>query len=133
MLDAFALIGYYLNEPRVNAAVSDLFVRSARDEVVISMCVVNIAETLYRVQRRRGVRAFEQTAESFLDLPLHPVAVDLELSIEAARLKAVTPISLAYCYAAALAMQLDATLVTADADFRRFAPGLAIEWLGPPQ
>ena len=135
MLDAYALLALYQGEPGARR-VAELIEQGGRSALELYMCVVNIAEVLYELQRRRGLRASTEIADSLADLPLQPVPVDLALSIEAARLKAEHPISLADCYAAALAMQLGATLVTGDRDFRRFEPGLTIEWLadaGTPQ
>jgi ribonuclease VapC len=64
--------------------------------------------------------------------PVRLIAADRQLSAIAAELKAPGGISLAKCYAAALAQSLDATLVTGDPDFKRLADVVRIEWLPSP-
>jgi ribonuclease VapC len=51
------------------------------------------------------------------------------LALAAAYLKGLHPISYADCFAAALAQQLDAAVVTGDPDFRQLEGRVAIEWL----
>jgi predicted nucleic acid-binding protein len=132
VLDAYALLAYFFDEPG-GERVRSLIEQSSRGSGELYTCVINFAETLYWTQRRRGTIAFSEVADGLPALPVRLVDIDQELSIEAARLKAGNPLVLADCYAAALALRLEATLVTGGAEFREFEPELAIERLGGPE
>lgn len=131
VLDAHALLAYFFDEPggdRIHELIED----STRGATRLYTSVINVAETLYWTQRRRGTAAFSEIADGLPSLPIEQVHIDHVLSIEAARLKASNPIALADCYAAALALRLGATLITGGAEFREFRefePQLVIERL----
>ena len=133
VLDAFAVLAFLREEPG-EPGVSKLLRDGAAGEAEIYLCVINLAEVLYRLERERG-EADAEIARAALtqELPLELVDADLDLSVRAAHLKAPHPISIADGYAAALAERLDATLVTGDPDFHRVEDRIAIEWLPPPQ
>lgn len=136
VLDAHALLSYFFDEPGGDR-IRQLIEESARGTSKLYTSVINVAETLYWTQRRRGTLAFAEVAEGLPSLPIECVNIDHELSVEAARLKAFNPIGLADCYAAALALRLCATLITGGSEFREFRefdPPLTIERLtGAPR
>ncbi len=131
VLDAYALLAYFFDEPGGDR-IRGLIEQSGEGTSDLYTCVVTITETLYWTQRRRGAAAFTEIADGLASLPIRQVEVDHDLGIEAARLKASNPIALAACYAAALALRLDATLITDGSEFREFEPALTIERLGVP-
>ncbi len=131
VLDAYALMAFIHAEPGAER-VRELL--HAADAVELSLTTVNLAEVLYRVERDDGEAAADAVlARLTQELPVHVVEADLDLSVRAARFKAVHPASLADCYAVALAERLDAVVVTGDPDFRRFEGRVAVEWLPAPQ
>lgn len=132
VLDAFAVLAFFREEPG-GPAVRELFRRGAAGDAELYLCTVNLAEVLYRLERERGEAAAEiAQAELTEALPIALVDAGQDLSVSAARLKAPHPISIADAYAAALARQLDAALVTGDPDFRLVEDRIAIEWLPAP-
>ena len=132
-LDAFAVLALLFDEPGA-ATVEELLTRAQAGEVDVHLSVVNLAEVLYRLERELGEAETEIAyARLTRELPISLVDADLDLSVRAARLKAVHPLSLADGYAAALAQRLDATLVTGDPDLHRVEDRIAIEWLPEPQ
>jgi uncharacterized protein len=64
-------------------------------------------------------------------LPIEVVDANRELTLDAARLKSTHPGAYADCFAAALALQKNAKVVTGDPEFKRFENMLSIEWLAP--
>lgn len=131
VLDAFALMAFIHAEPGAER-VRELLHKG--DAAELSLTTVNLAEVLYRVERDDGEEAADAVlARLTQELPVRLVEADLDLSVRAARFKAVHPISLADCYAVALAERLDAVVVTGDPDFRRFEGRVAVEWLPAPQ
>ncbi len=129
VLDAFALLAFFLAEP-AGPRVRELLDEAAAERVELSLCVINLAEVLYRLERERGeVSARSAHVLMTEEFSIQVVDADRDLSVRAARLKAHHPISLADAYVAALAMRLDATLVTGDPDFRLLEDRVAVEWL----
>ncbi len=131
VLDAYALLAYFFDEPGGDR-IHELIEASGQGTSKLYTSVINVAETLYWTQRRRGTVAFAEIADGLPSLPIEQVNIDHVLSIEAARLKASNPIALADCYAAALALRLGATLITSGSEFREFRefePQLVIERL----
>jgi ribonuclease VapC len=128
VLDAFALLAYLQEEPG-HERVLRLLEDAASERVSLSMCTVNFGEVLYWLERRRGAAAALALAANVGGLPVRLVDADLDLTVRAARVKAVSPVSLADAYAAALAQRLEAAVLTGDPDFQRLEPAVAIEWL----
>jgi len=93
------------------------------------MMTVNLGESLYTARRRRGPEGLVHVLNLFADLPVELVNADLAITLAAARIKAVTPISYGDCYAAALALERGAVVLTGDPEFRLVDGILRIDWL----
>src|SRR5947209_8762401 len=78
----------------------------------LSMSVVNLAEVLIVQERRGGAAASHRTLDLVQDLPIELVDVDVELATRAAYFKVPGGISLADCFAAALAHREGVPLVS---------------------
>jgi ribonuclease VapC len=128
VLDSFALTAYIQNEA-AGPRVKELFQEAEAGASRLLMTTVNLGETLYIVYRRQGPNGLVTVLNLTADLPVDVVNADLPLAVSAARIKAVTPISYGDCFAAALALERDATVVTGDSDFRRLEHLIAVEWL----
>ncbi len=96
------------------------------------MCVVNLGEVAYIVERERGLPKAQETLARIDELPIEIVNVDRTVTLAAAHLKMDCPIAYADCFAAALSQIKNATLVTGDPEFSKIKPGcnVQIEWLG---
>lgn len=95
------------------------------------MSVINLGEVMYTVERRRGLRSALEALAAVDQLPLRLAEVDRPRTLRAARLKASTSMGYADCFAAALARELGAVLLTGDRDFKAVEGSVAIEWLPP--
>ncbi len=62
-------------------------------------------------------------------MPLEIIFADMDMTLEAAHFKANYPISFADAFAAALAKEKDAILVTGDKEFERLTMSIEILWL----
>lgn len=127
VLDAFALLAF-LEEKAGHIRVKEIL---ASAEAVVLINAMNLGEVFYILARSRGMR----TAEFFLTniLPSLPITIlenPLGDVIEAARLKALYPLSFADCFAASTAIREHATLVTGDPEFRRLEKAIDIDWIG---
>ena len=128
IFDSFALTALVEDEPgrtRVSEIIEDA--RSGVSQ--IAMSVVNLGESLYTARRRRQEAGLVYVLNLFAGLPIELVNADLSLTISAARIKAVIPIAFGDCFAAALAIERSATLVTGDPEFERLSNAVTIEWL----
>ena len=128
VLDSFALTAYVQNEVG-GKRVKELLDEADAGTTRLLMTTVNLGETLYIIYRRQGPNGFVAVMNLAADLPIDLVDADLSLTVSAARMKAVTPIAYGDCFAAALALERGATVVTGDPDFQQVEPQVNIEWL----
>jgi ribonuclease VapC len=128
VLDAFAIMAY-LHEESGADRVEELLKDADDGRLDIWMSTVNLAEVLYKLERRQGAAAVQQFIDNVPALAVRFVDADMQLSRGAARVKAAFPVSLADAYATALGQRLDAAVVTGDPDFKRLADVVAVEWL----
>lgn len=67
-----------------------------------------------------------------MELPITIADIRLELTLIAARFKAMLPIAYADCFALALAQEHGAPVLTGDPEFRRAEHLVKVEWSRPP-
>lgn len=128
VLDSFALLALLRDEPGAEA-VRDILIRAAAGEIALLMSEINLGEVLYHTERKYGADKAGETLVELEALPIQMVGVSRARILAAAHLKANHRISYADSFAAALAREYGATLVTGDPEFRALTPALAIEWL----
>lgn len=109
VLDTSALMAYLENEPE-GPRVKELLLEAVDDHPLL-MSVVNWGE-IYYLTLRQGKEEAEKVMQFLEGLPLEIVDVDRKLTRLAAEIKTKGGISYADCFAAALARQSHATLVT---------------------
>ena len=128
VLDASAVMAFFEDRPgadKVEELIS-LAVAGKRD---LLMSVVNWGEVYYSVWRAKGQGAARQAAAELAQLPLEIVPADFELTRLAATFRANHKLPYADCFAAALASDRRALVVTADADFKAVANELQVLFL----
>ncbi len=81
------------------------------------------------VERKVGAGRWSEVRHKLLGLPLEVVPVDQALAELAGEIKATRRMSLADCFAAALAKQGKADLYTGDPEFRSVEKDLKVMWL----
>lgn len=128
VLDAFAILAYLRGEPGAER-VRQLLLSAQTGEIRLFLCLVNYGEVLSISERQGGRPAAEEAIRIIDHLPLEIVPADRDLTFAAAHLKANHPLSYADAFAAALARQQDATLVTGDPEFQRVEGLIRVEWL----
>ena len=130
VLDSYALLAYFEAEPG-SEQVKRLLEASGEGKCHLYMCVVNIGEVVYIVERERGLPKAQEILARINELPIEIVDVDRTLTLAAAHIKVDCPIAYADCFAAALSQIRNAVLVTGDPEFRKIKPdsGLQIEWI----
>ena len=89
----------------------------------------NWAEVRYIVERKVGLRNGFRCEPGSWALPLNIVPADQELSELAGELKVVKKMSLADCFAAALAKREKAEIYTGDPEFKTVKREIKVVWL----
>ncbi|MFM2295551.1 MAG: hypothetical protein RLZZ350_1964 [Verrucomicrobiota bacterium] len=128
VLDAHALLAFFRGEP-VALRVRELLHKAAANDRPLHMTEVNYAEVKYQLIKKDGAEAWAEAADVLKGLPIefHPILRSLADS--AADFKARFKLSLADAFAAALAKNKNAELVTGDPEFKALSKEIKIAWL----
>jgi predicted nucleic acid-binding protein len=126
VLDANALIAFF--ELRQGAAekVRHLLGEAARQDLPLLMSAVNWGEVFYTEWRYRGEAKAREAEASLLEMPIAVLAVDRERASRAGALKQKHGLGYADAFAAELAIERGAWLVTADPEFQKVGKALAV-------
>jgi ribonuclease VapC len=128
VLDSFAVLALLGNEPgsdEVAAVLRRVQEKTAR----VLMSWVNVGEVAYIIQRRWGKARVHRALGTLEATGITLVGVGRELALKAAEIKARHSLAYADAFAAALAMQEDAVLITGDPEFELLTERLGIQWL----
>jgi predicted nucleic acid-binding protein len=126
VLDANALIGFFEDRVGASARVRHLLEESLRNDVPLLMSAVNWGEVFYMEWRYRGeAKAYEAEAR-LRQLPIAVIAVDQERATRVGALKQKHGLAYADAFAAELAIERGAWLVTADPEFAKIGKALSI-------
>ena len=126
VLDANALISFFENRPGAAPKVRRLFEEAFRLDRPLFLSTVNWGEVFYITWKLHGqMRALE--AESKIQqLPVLLIPADFERATRAATLKKKHSLGYADAFAAELAIERNAWLVTADPEFSRLGKELLV-------
>jgi predicted nucleic acid-binding protein len=126
VLDANALIGFFEGRRGVSEKVSRLLSDALRQDSPLLMSAVNWGEVFYMEWRYQG-EAKAREAEAILQrMPVAVIAADRERATRAGALKQRHGLGYADAFAAELAMERGACLVTADPEFSKVGSGLSV-------
>lgn len=128
VLDSYALIAYFRGEPS-GVPVKELLQKASKADKPVHMTEVNYAEAKYMILRKDGAEAWAEAANILIALPIEFHPADRELADGAADFKARFSLSLADAFAAALARQHKAELVTGDPEFKAVEREIKVNWL----
>ena len=128
VLDSYAILAF-LFEEKGHEKVLDLFEKAAQTDQALLIAAPNWAEVRYMVERKAGASRWSEVQHKLLGLPLEVVPADQALAEVAGEIKATRKMSLADCFAAALARQKKADVYTGDPEFRSVEKEIKIVWL----
>lgn len=131
LLDAWAALAWLRGEGEAASQMRRLLLSARRGRHQLIMSVINLGEVYYRIAKVSDESNARQILERFRLTPVVVVPVENQLVFQAASLKARFPISYADSFAAALAIERGARLITGDPDFQplELARFLKIDWL----
>jgi predicted nucleic acid-binding protein len=128
VLDSHALLKLLRDEPGADA-VSRILEKAGERDYPVHMTEVNYAEVQYMIRRKDGDAAWQTIAGELVAAPIQFHPADRAMADTAANFKARFKISLADAFAAALAKEKKAELITGDPEFKPLAKEIRINWL----
>ncbi|HAB18652.1 MAG TPA: PIN domain-containing protein [Verrucomicrobiota bacterium] len=128
VLDSHALLVLLRDEPGAEAVTTILEKAGQRDQPV-HMTEANYAEVQYTIRRKDGNAVWQTIAGELVAAPIQFHPADRRLADLAADFKARFKLSLADAFAAALAKEKKAELVTGDPEFKALEKEIKIAWL----
>ncbi|MEP7357507.1 MAG: type II toxin-antitoxin system VapC family toxin [Anaerolineales bacterium] len=128
VLDTWAIMAY-LGDEQAGAEVEGLITEALEEDIPLYMSAVNAAEVWYTMARRFSEAIADQSLSEINQFRVQFQDIDMGLALNAARFKARHKMSLADCFAAALAVQVDGELVTGDSEFRSVVKEVKLLWL----
>jgi ribonuclease VapC len=129
VFDAWAILAWLRDEPAASR-VDQILQQAEAGDLQLSMSWINAGEAYYMLVRKHSQQAADEFLRRLPTLPIRLVLPDEEAVIEAARLKSTRRLSYADSFAAALARQEKAVLVTGDPELREMADIFTVEWIG---
>ena len=131
VLDASAILRFSDKEAGFDR-VRDLFIQGAQGKVELLLSAVNWGEIVGALNKRAGGLSVltNNLAANLAALPIRVVPADKDLAASAATLKYDFKVPFVDAFAGSLALHENATLVTADYDFKSVPSGtIKIEFL----
>ena len=128
VFDASALFAFLRDKPGANK-VSGLLEEAMRGRSRILMSAVNFGEVYGLILREYGSEQALTTVHAVRPLPIQLLDATTQRAFQAADIKAKYKLYYLDAFAAALAIEHKATLVTSDSDFRKLGHGFPVVWL----
>jgi uncharacterized protein len=128
VLDSWAIMAYLEDEPAAER-VANIIADAHEEDVPLFISVVNAGEVWYIIAREASEADANRSISELRQLGIKFVDADWDLAREAAGYKSKHRMSFADCFAAALAKQRRAHLVTGDQEFKRVEQEITINWL----
>ncbi|MEP7255943.1 MAG: type II toxin-antitoxin system VapC family toxin [Ferruginibacter sp.] len=116
VLDSFALIAFFRAEKGADE-IEKLLQDALNGKHELYLCSYNAGEIYYATWRKDGKPLADNCRIKLLQFPVTIVEADLQLTFEAAAIKATRKLSYADAHAAALALHLNAAVITGDKEF----------------
>ncbi len=126
ILDANALIGFVEDRPVTAMQVRRLLEEAFRADLPLLLSAINWGEVFYIAWRQHGEVKAREVEASLRRFPIVVIPADLERATRAAALKQKHNLGYADAFAAELAIERGAWLVTADPEFSKLGKMLSV-------
>jgi predicted nucleic acid-binding protein len=126
VLDANALIGFFEGRATASGKVRHMISEAFRLELPLLMSAVNWGEVFYMEWRYHGETKAREVESHMHRLPIAVIAIDMDRATRAAALKQKHNLGYADAFAAELAIERGACLVTADPEFSKLGKTLSV-------
>jgi predicted nucleic acid-binding protein len=128
VLDSFALLAYLQGEVsmmRVQKVLDD----AQRELSSVFMCITNLGEVLYIIEREQGLAKAHEALAAIQKLPIEILPAENQTVLNAAHIKANHAVSYADAFAVVCAQSLSGIVLTGDKEFESVESLITIEWL----
>ncbi len=126
VLDANALVGWFEDRDGIAEKVDHLLRDALFRELPLLMSAVNWGEVFYTEWRYRGEAKAREAEARLRELPIVVIGVDQDRATHAAAIKQKHNLGYADAFAAELALERGAWLVTADPEFAKLGKALSL-------
>jgi len=128
VFDAGALFAFLRKSPGAQR-VNELIKEAVRGRARVLMSAVNFGEVYGLILRASGPEQARRAVHAVSPLPIEVLDATLQRTCAAAEVKAKYKLYYVDSFAAALAAEHHATLVTGDSDFRKLRHDFPVVWL----
>jgi predicted nucleic acid-binding protein len=128
VFDASALFAFLRDKPGA-PKVEEILTEARRGRAKVLMSAVNYGEVYGRVLRDFGLETALAAVQAVGPLPIEMLDATAPRALRAADIKAKHKLYYVDTFAAALAIEHKATLVTSDSDFRKLGHAFPVIWL----
>ena len=128
VFDSWAVIAFYEDEP-AGKQVAELIAEANEHRTPLWMSVINAGEVWYIIARRASEEEADATIAELQSLGIQFDNAEWKISRQAGVFKSKYTMSCADAFAAALAVQKNAHLVTGDREFKQVEGQVKILWL----
>jgi predicted nucleic acid-binding protein len=128
VLDSYAVLAFLFKEEGHDTILA-LLEKALDADRHLLIAAPNWAEVRYMVERKVGSARWKEVRAKLLGLPIHIIDADQELAELAGEIKASHKMSLADCFAAALAKQKKLEIYTGDPEFKSMESEMKVVWL----
>jgi predicted nucleic acid-binding protein len=128
VLDASALLAFLQRTPSAYK-VNDLLKEALQERAKVLMSALNYGEVYGKILRDSGPEQALMAIQAVGPLPIEMLDVTPQRACQAADVKVKHKLYYADSFAAALAIEHKARLVTSDSDFRKLGRSFPVVWL----
>ncbi len=128
VFDSWAVVAFLEDEPPA-AEIEEIIVTASEIGAPLLISAANMGEVWYSIARSASEAEADAAILKLVGLGFMIVAIDWELTRQAAFYKAFFRLAYADCFAAALAKQRETSLLTGDREFERLEKEIKVHWL----
>jgi predicted nucleic acid-binding protein len=128
VLDASALLAFLQKTPSAYK-VNELLKEALQERAKVLMSAVNYGEVYGKILRDSGPEQALMVVQAMSPLPIEVLDATPQRARQAADVKVKHKLYYADSFAAALAIEHKASLVTSDSDFRKLGHSFPVVWL----
>ena len=128
VLDSWSIIAYLEDESSAQR-VEDILTNAHDHKIPLITTVVNAGEIWYILARKTSIAEADQSLVELRRMGIELVDADWKLARAAAGFKARYKMSYADCFAAALAQERKAEVVTGDREFKQVERVVKVRWV----
>lgn len=128
VLDSWAVVAYMEGE-NSGDRVAKIMADAHENKIPLKMSIINVGEVWYSFAKQATESEADHAISELQELGIEFIDADWNLTRIAAAYKSKNKMSYADCFAAALAKNEKADLVTGDKEFKQIERELKIHWL----